>query len=129
QPNYTRFSTIEGSTINNMGRKQTSIDCCCLTALECYRSNLLHHFNSTHEKPVRKLIRGLKSEITVSQTSLNKTHVTIRVSKFTCVSFQSTCQVTCEKHPQRSAKEFLERLESLIQRVSAFSNLKSVSLF
>ncbi|KAK7922611.1 hypothetical protein WMY93_009513 [Mugilogobius chulae] len=80
-------------------------DCCCLTALECFRNNLHQDFNASQVKHVRKLIRGLKSSITVKTMNFCNSNNTT-----------STCQDSCQMHPKKSAKEFLQRLESLIQR-------------
>uniref|UniRef100_A0A3B4A041 Interleukin 9 n=1 Tax=Periophthalmus magnuspinnatus TaxID=409849 RepID=A0A3B4A041_9GOBI len=82
-------------------------DCCCLTALKCFQANLDLHFNGTC---VKKLSRSLKSRTTVSQP----------LSMDFCNSnnsTQSTCQDLCHMHPKKTAKEFLQRLESLIQMI------------
>uniref|UniRef100_A0A665TJ25 Interleukin n=1 Tax=Echeneis naucrates TaxID=173247 RepID=A0A665TJ25_ECHNA len=78
-------------------------DCCCLSALQCFKANMEVHFNTT-ERNQKKLLKSLKSHLTVSKAP-------------------STCQ-TCDSHPQVTVQVFLNRLESLIQRVSA-SKFKS----
>uniref|UniRef100_A0A3Q2YKZ8 Interleukin n=1 Tax=Hippocampus comes TaxID=109280 RepID=A0A3Q2YKZ8_HIPCM len=67
-------------------------DCCCLSALRCFRASLHVQFNVTERKQ-DKLYRSLKHPIT------------------------STCE-TCDSQPKATAPEFVKRLESLIQRVS-----------
>ncbi|XP_068448037.1 interleukin-21 [Clinocottus analis] len=65
-------------------------DSCCLSALRCFQKNLREHFNMA-ERTQRKLHKSLKSSLT------------------------ATCQ-DCNSHPKENAKEFLNRLESLIQK-------------
>nr|XP_046261819.1 interleukin-21 isoform X2 [Scatophagus argus] len=78
-------------------------DCCCLSALQCFRANLQVQFNMT-ERHQSKLYRSLRNPITESGLDFcNSQDVT------------STCQ-DCTSHPKENAKEFFNRLESLIQR-------------
>uniref|UniRef100_A0A665TS72 Interleukin n=1 Tax=Echeneis naucrates TaxID=173247 RepID=A0A665TS72_ECHNA len=78
-------------------------DCCCLSALQCFKANMEVHFNTT-ERNQKKLLKSLKS------------HLTMRGLNFcNSESQMSTCQ-TCDSHPQVTVQVFLNRLESLIQR-------------
>uniref|UniRef100_A0A3B4TWV1 Interleukin 21 n=1 Tax=Seriola dumerili TaxID=41447 RepID=A0A3B4TWV1_SERDU len=83
-------------------------DCCCLSALQCFKANMQVHFNVTEGKE-KKLYNSLKNHLTVSKlldfcNSGNDT---------------PTCQ-NCYLHPKVKAQEFFNRLESLIQRVRVF---------
>uniref|UniRef100_A0A8C2ZEI9 Interleukin-21 n=1 Tax=Cyclopterus lumpus TaxID=8103 RepID=A0A8C2ZEI9_CYCLU len=82
-------------------------DCCCLSALQCFQENLHVQFNVT-ERTQGKLYKSLKSPITCGRAEVN----------FSCVlhvSLQATCQ-DCDSHPKENAREFFNRLESLIQK-------------
>ncbi|XP_034399994.1 interleukin-21 [Cyclopterus lumpus] len=79
-------------------------DCCCLSALQCFQENLHVQFNVT-ERTQGKLYKSLKSPIT---------------KRGLCIStksgdVQATCQ-DCDSHPKENAREFFNRLESLIQK-------------
>ncbi|XP_022616105.1 interleukin-21 [Seriola dumerili] len=78
-------------------------DCCCLSALQCFKANMQVHFNVTEGKE-KKLYNSLKN------------HLTVRSLDF-CNSGNDTptCQ-NCYLHPKVKAQEFFNRLESLIQR-------------
>uniref|UniRef100_A0A3Q0SSV2 Interleukin n=1 Tax=Amphilophus citrinellus TaxID=61819 RepID=A0A3Q0SSV2_AMPCI len=75
-------------------------DCCCLTALKCFRDTLQDHFGMNEKYP-RKLYRSLSHQLTVSALFV-------------------TSYPTCCSHTEEEASEFFSRLESLIQRVSLF---------
>ncbi|KAG7517494.1 interleukin-21-like isoform X2 [Solea senegalensis] len=78
-------------------------DCCCQSALECFRANMQVHFNIT-EKKQSKLYRSLKKPLTLSSLDF-------------CNSGNNmpTCD-KCDEHPKVNVQEFFKRLESLIQR-------------
>ncbi|GAA6222006.1 interleukin-21-like isoform X1 [Lates japonicus] len=78
-------------------------DCCCLSALSCFRANLNLHFNIT-EKKQKKLYKSLNSSIT--ERGLNFCNPG---------SDTATCQ-DCDLHPKVNVQEFFKSLESLIQR-------------
>ncbi|XP_044061888.1 interleukin-21 [Siniperca chuatsi] len=78
-------------------------DCCCLSALQCFRANLQVQFNIT-ERKTSKLYRSLKNSIT--ERGLNFCN---------SATVTSTCQ-DCGSHPKEHATEFFNRLESLIQK-------------
>ncbi|KAJ0049735.1 hypothetical protein NL108_000591 [Boleophthalmus pectinirostris] len=82
-------------------------DHCCLTALECFGTTLHLQFNAAHVKHVRKLIRGLRSRTTEKTMSFCHSNTTL-----------PNCQDSCNMHPKKSANEFLQKLESLIQRAN-----------
>ncbi|XP_061691017.1 interleukin-21 isoform X2 [Syngnathoides biaculeatus] len=78
-------------------------DCCCLSALRCFRASLHVQFNVTERKQ-DKLYRSLKHPIT--ERGLDS-----------CKSLNSAAACsTCDSHPKATAREFVNRLESLIQR-------------
>uniref|UniRef100_A0A671V728 Interleukin n=1 Tax=Sparus aurata TaxID=8175 RepID=A0A671V728_SPAAU len=77
-------------------------DCCCLSALKCYRDNLKVSFN-VGEGRQKQLFKSLQHPLTErGLTFCNSPNV------------NSTCQ-DCVSHPRQSATEFYNRLESLIQ--------------
>ncbi|XP_058505025.1 interleukin-21 isoform X2 [Solea solea] len=78
-------------------------DCCCQSALECFRANMQVHFNIA-EKTQSKLYKSLKKPLTVSSLDF-------------CNSGNNmpTCD-RCDEHPKVNVQEFFKRLESLIQR-------------
>ncbi|XP_070769880.1 interleukin-21 [Enoplosus armatus] len=79
-------------------------DCCCLSALQCFRANLQVQFNVTERKQTNKLYRSLKSSITERGLDFcNSGNV------------QSTCQ-DCDLHPKENVEEFFNRLKSFIQK-------------
>uniref|UniRef100_A0A8C9XVW3 Interleukin-21 n=1 Tax=Sander lucioperca TaxID=283035 RepID=A0A8C9XVW3_SANLU len=78
----------------------TVADVCCLSALQCLSASLNVQYNVTENKPKTKLLKSLRSHITVSKWS--------------------TCQ-DCTSHPKENATTFFNRLESFIQKVRAFS--------
>nr|UNA06293.1 interleukin [Hippocampus erectus] len=78
-------------------------DCCCLSALRCFRASLHVQFNATERKQ-DKLYRSLKHPITERALDFCKTGNAV-----------STCE-TCDSQPKATAPEFVKRLESLIQR-------------
>ncbi|XP_019747755.1 interleukin-21 [Hippocampus comes] len=78
-------------------------DCCCLSALRCFRASLHVQFNVTERKQ-DKLYRSLKHPITERALDFCKTGNAV-----------STCE-TCDSQPKATAPEFVKRLESLIQR-------------
>ncbi|XP_061747693.1 interleukin-21 [Nerophis ophidion] len=77
-------------------------DCCCPSALQCFKYNL-QQFNLT-EREQRKFHRGLKHSLTEKAMDF-------------CASGQpvNKCK-TCDSYPKKNAMEFLQRLESLIIR-------------
>ncbi|XP_070819386.1 interleukin-21 [Chaetodon trifascialis] len=78
-------------------------DCCCLSALHCFRTTLQVQFNIT-ERNRSKLYRSLNHNITEKGLDFcNSGNV------------RPTCQ-DCDSHPKENASEFFNRLESLIQR-------------
>ncbi|XP_057706948.1 interleukin-21 [Corythoichthys intestinalis] len=80
-------------------------DCCCLSALRCFQESLQGKFNMT-ERMQNKFYRGLKHPITERGLDL-------------CKSGYSASCGTCDSHPKASAKEFVNRLELLLQRAIA----------
>ncbi|XP_061644058.1 interleukin-21 isoform X1 [Phyllopteryx taeniolatus] len=78
-------------------------DCCCLSALRCFRASLHVQFNLT-ERRQNKLYRSLKHPITERGLDLCKSGNAV-----------ATC-ATCDSHPKTTAREFVNRLESLIQK-------------
>ncbi|XP_028315101.1 interleukin-21 [Gouania willdenowi] len=78
-------------------------DCCCVSALTCFRANLQVQFNLTQGSP-RKLYRSLKHSLTVKALDFCNTRSTT-----------TSCQ-TCDSHPKEEAGVFFSRLKSLIQR-------------
>ncbi|XP_041800361.1 interleukin-21 isoform X2 [Chelmon rostratus] len=86
-------------------------DCCCLSALHCFRTNLQVQFNIT-ERNRSKLYRSLNHHFTESGLNFcNSGNV------------RPTCQ-DCDSHPKENASEFFNRLESLIQRAIARLSMK-----
>ncbi|CAN9514576.1 unnamed protein product [Ophioblennius macclurei] len=81
-------------------------DCCCLSALQCYRASMQVQLNVTERKQ-GKLYRSLKHHLTVRGLDLCNTG-----------NSTASCQ-TCDSHPKQKAREFFDRLESLIQRAVA----------
>ncbi|XP_070693338.1 interleukin-21 [Pempheris klunzingeri] len=80
-------------------------DCCCLSALQCFRANLQVQFNTTERtQSTNKLYRSLTSSITERGLDFCKSG-----------NVKPTCQ-DCDSHPKENVKEFFKRLESLIQR-------------
>ncbi|AWP11683.1 putative interleukin-21-like [Scophthalmus maximus] len=78
-------------------------DCCCLSALECFRANMQVHLNVTGRK-LHKLLRSLKNPLTLSGLD-------------SCKSGNDTLTChDCDSHPKVNVQEFFNRLESLIQR-------------
>ncbi|KAM9849637.1 interleukin-21-like [Aulostomus maculatus] len=82
---------------------QNTEDGCCLSALRCFRANLQVNFNVT-ERNQGKLYKSLKHPITERGLDFCRSG-----------NGESTCK-TCESHPKATAKEFFNRLESLIQK-------------
>uniref|UniRef100_A0A3P9B1U9 Interleukin-21 n=1 Tax=Maylandia zebra TaxID=106582 RepID=A0A3P9B1U9_9CICH len=80
-------------------------DCCCLTALTCFRETLLQHFGISG-KYQKKLYKSLNHTLTVSTFGLN----------FCNTETSTTNCSTCHSHPKEKASEFFNRLESLVQR-------------
>lgn len=78
-------------------------DCCCLTALNCFRNTLRDHFGVNDKYP-RKLYRSLNHQLTISGMNFCNTE-----------NSTTSCP-TCLSHPEEEASEFFSRLESLIQR-------------
>ncbi|XP_029967194.1 interleukin-21 isoform X2 [Salarias fasciatus] len=83
-------------------------DCCCVSALQCYRDSMKVHLNVTESKQ-KKLYNSLKHSYTIR--SLN----------FCNSGNTATTVPACDSYPKEKARDFLKRLESLIQR--AVSNL------
>ncbi|XP_068561388.1 interleukin-21 [Cebidichthys violaceus] len=79
-------------------------DCCCLSALRCFRANLDVHFDMTEIKQ-KNLYRSLGNENTV-RGLCNST---------SAGDASATCR-DCDSHPKETAREFFNRLESLIQK-------------
>ncbi|XP_077589539.1 interleukin-21 [Stigmatopora nigra] len=77
-------------------------ECCCLSALRCFRAVLHVQFNMT-EGMQDKFYRGLKHPIT--ERSLDF-----------CKSGNSINCGMCDSYPKASPEEFFKRLESLLQR-------------
>uniref|UniRef100_A0A8D3A5Q8 Interleukin n=1 Tax=Scophthalmus maximus TaxID=52904 RepID=A0A8D3A5Q8_SCOMX len=93
-------------------------DCCCLSALECFRANMQVHLNVTGRK-LHKLLRSLKNPLTLSGLDSCKSgNDTVR-GNLTCHD--------CDSHPKVNVQEFFNRLESLIQRVRISSLILSCS--
>uniref|UniRef100_A0A3Q3JYQ2 Interleukin n=1 Tax=Monopterus albus TaxID=43700 RepID=A0A3Q3JYQ2_MONAL len=82
-------------------------DCCCLSALQCFRANLQVHFNVTDKKQ-GKLYKSLNFFNPLQENGLRFCN---------SGNDEPTCQ-DCVSHPKVNAREFFNRLESLIQRVS-----------
>uniref|UniRef100_UPI0037E81A29 interleukin-21 n=1 Tax=Semicossyphus pulcher TaxID=241346 RepID=UPI0037E81A29 len=76
-------------------------DCCCLSALQCFRDNLPMQTDIAEKKRVR-LFKSLKHPLTVN--GLN----------FCTSGNNETCQA-CASHPKQKAEIFFKRLEALIQ--------------
>ncbi|CAJ1059143.1 interleukin-21 [Xyrichtys novacula] len=74
-------------------------DCCCLSALQCFRDNLP---DGAGKKRV-KLYRSLKDPLTVKGLNFCDSE-----------NAQTTCQA-CSAHPQQNATVFFNRLETLIK--------------
>ncbi|KAK2848808.1 hypothetical protein Q5P01_008642 [Channa striata] len=85
-------------------------DCCCLSALQCFRANMQVHFNMA-EKKQSKLYKSLKHRYTEKGL------------EFCNSGSRSTCQ-DCHSHPKVNVNEFFNRLESLIQRAIARLNME-----
>ncbi|XP_026214398.1 interleukin-21 isoform X2 [Anabas testudineus] len=81
-------------------------DCCYASALQCFRSNLELHFNAetSANRKLKKLFKSLRNQLTVKALDSNS-------------ESNSTCQA-CDLHPKVNGREFFNRLETLIQRVS-----------
>ncbi|XP_078116197.1 uncharacterized protein LOC144524085 isoform X1 [Sander vitreus] len=77
-------------------------DVCCLSALQCLSASLNVQYNVTENKPKTKLLKSLRS------------HITVR-GLCNAGSVQSTCQ-DCASHPKENATTFFNRLESFIQK-------------
>ncbi|KAM9835730.1 interleukin-21 [Syngnathus typhle] len=100
-----------GDVKNSLERKdlllntppQNIEDCCCLSALRCFRASLHVHFNMT-ERNQNKLYRSLKHPITERGLDFCKSGNGV-----------STCEM-CDSHPKATTREFVSRLESLIQK-------------
>ncbi|XP_039866384.1 interleukin-21 isoform X1 [Simochromis diagramma] len=82
-------------------------DCCCLTALTCFRETLLQHFG-INGKYQKKLYKSLNHTLTISGLNFCNTETST-----------TNCS-TCHSHPKEKASEFFNRLESLVQRVRLF---------
>ncbi|XP_069025569.1 interleukin-21 [Embiotoca jacksoni] len=78
-------------------------DCCCLSALQCFRVTLQFQFNATERKQM-KLSKSLQHPLTMRGLDFCNDR-----------NSASSCQ-TCDSHPKQKGKEFFNRLESLIQR-------------
>ncbi|XP_035767075.1 interleukin-21 [Neolamprologus brichardi] len=78
-------------------------DCCCLTALTCFRETLLEHFGISG-KYQKKLYKSLNHTLTISGLNFCNTETST-----------TNCS-TCHSHPKENASEFFNRLESLVQR-------------
>uniref|UniRef100_A0A674P1M8 Interleukin 21 n=1 Tax=Takifugu rubripes TaxID=31033 RepID=A0A674P1M8_TAKRU len=76
-------------------------DCCCLSALKCFRENFKEIFSLT-DLPQKKLYRSLTNTLTEKGLDF-------------CDSKNSTCQ-DCHSHPEEKAEKFFDRLNSLIQK-------------
>ncbi|XP_037118445.1 interleukin-21 [Syngnathus acus] len=100
-----------GDVKNSLERKnlllntppQNIEDCCCLSALRCFRASLHVHFNMT-ERNQNKLYRSLKHPITERGLDFCESGNGV-----------STCEM-CASHPKATTREFVSRLESLIQK-------------
>lgn len=78
-------------------------DCCCLTALTCFRETLLEHFGISG-KYQKKLYKSLNHTLTINGLNFCNTETST-----------NNCS-TCHSHPKEKASEFFNRLESLVQR-------------
>uniref|UniRef100_A0A3Q1F5N8 Interleukin n=1 Tax=Acanthochromis polyacanthus TaxID=80966 RepID=A0A3Q1F5N8_9TELE len=88
-------------------------DCCCRSALQCFRTNLNGGINAIEKRKQRQLYISLRDPAIVII--------------FSFASHQSTCQ-DCGSHPKEKASEFFSRLESLIERVRALmSTIRSTA--
>ncbi|XP_068596943.1 interleukin-21 [Brachionichthys hirsutus] len=94
-------ATLQHSELKLNTPPMDTEDCCCLSALECYRANLHVQFNTT-DRNHRKLSRSLKNHLTESGLCDSQ-------------RANSSCQ-DCASHPKENATEFFNRLESLIQK-------------
>ncbi|XP_029702705.1 interleukin 21 isoform X3 [Takifugu rubripes] len=83
-------------------------DCCCLSALKCFRENFKEIFSLT-DLPQKKLYRSLTNTLTEKGLDF-------------CDSKNSTCQ-DCHSHPEEKAEKFFDRLNSLIQKVHLKSSI------
>ncbi|XP_073342435.1 interleukin-21 [Pagrus major] len=101
QLNAVKLSLQQSEKMLNTPPKNIE-DCCCLSALKCYRFNLEVHFN-VREGKQRQLFRSLNNPFT--ERGLNFCN---------SPNVNSTCQ-DCDSHPRQNATEFYNRLESLIQ--------------
>uniref|UniRef100_A0A3B4EY56 Interleukin-21-like n=1 Tax=Pundamilia nyererei TaxID=303518 RepID=A0A3B4EY56_9CICH len=73
-------------------------DCCCLTALTCFRETLLQHFGISG-KYQKKLYKSLNHTLTISGLNFCNTETST-----------TNCS-TCHSHPKEKASEFFNRLE------------------
>uniref|UniRef100_A0A3Q3VTI4 Interleukin n=1 Tax=Mola mola TaxID=94237 RepID=A0A3Q3VTI4_MOLML len=91
-------------------------DCCCLSALQCFRENLHVEFNVS---TTNHFYRSLKHNLTEGGLDFCNSR-----------NVNSTCQA-CQSHPKENAKEFFNRLQSLIQKgkknISSLCGLTRVS--
>ncbi|XP_051810653.1 interleukin-21 [Acanthochromis polyacanthus] len=85
-------------------------DCCCRSALQCFRTNLNGGINAIEKRKQRQLYISLRDPAIVEGLDFcNAGNATVS---------QSTCQ-DCGSHPKEKASEFFSRLESLIERAIA----------
>uniref|UniRef100_A0A3B4TVY4 Interleukin 21 n=1 Tax=Seriola dumerili TaxID=41447 RepID=A0A3B4TVY4_SERDU len=83
-------------------------DCCCLSALQCFKANMQVHFNVTEGKE-KKLYNSLKNHLTVRSLDFcNSGNDTLHEELICCT--HSTWPLV------NFSFEFFNRLESLIQR-------------
>ncbi|KAM7417180.1 hypothetical protein PAMA_017021 [Pampus argenteus] len=75
-------------------------DCCCLSALQCFRTSLPNITSNS----VSKLSRSLKSNLVLKGLERKE------------LCKPSTNCTECTSHQKENASEFFNRLESLIQR-------------
>uniref|UniRef100_A0A3Q4HDM1 Interleukin n=1 Tax=Neolamprologus brichardi TaxID=32507 RepID=A0A3Q4HDM1_NEOBR len=107
-----KASTMEHKKLKEVLRelkmlKSNLPDCCCLTALTCFRETLLEHFGISG-KYQKKLYKSLNHTLTISGLNFCNTETST-----------TNCS-TCHSHPKENASEFFNRLESLVQRVRLF---------
>uniref|UniRef100_A0A672GVM6 Uncharacterized protein n=1 Tax=Salarias fasciatus TaxID=181472 RepID=A0A672GVM6_SALFA len=107
ESNPERGAALALSLALSFSQLPTKCDCCCVSALQCYRDSMKVHLNVTESKQ-KKLYNSLKHSYTIR--SLNF-----------CNSGNTTTVPACDSYPKEKARDFFKRLESLIQRVKPFS--------
>ncbi|XP_076005267.1 interleukin-21 [Genypterus blacodes] len=88
-------------------------DCCCLPALHCFRDKLMK-LNVTDKDTHTKLGRSLRSH-----------HIESSLNFCNSVDAQPTTCQTCDSQLSGSSSEFIDRLQSLIQRAVVKLNMST----